>query len=90
MGQLGVARRSIGVGCDIFCKRFALKREQAPSLQVPISHRLFVATGLVIGAALRPSGDESPRHNGLGDALDHGKSTFLQAKKKTLNFKVFL
>jgi hypothetical protein len=84
------------VGCGFFVSALRSSGSKLPrhgffTLVPFVSCRgFFLATGLVLGAASQPSGDKSPRHeSGMGASI-MGQATFLQAKKKTLNFKVFL
>ena len=79
MDQLGVARRSIGGGCDIFVSALRSSGSKLPRHKFLTGHRFFLATGLVVGAASRPSGDKSLATNGSGG--------FPADEKKDLEFQ---
>ena len=82
MDQLGVARRSIDGSCDIFVSALRSSGSKLPR------HRFLLATDSSLSPIwwLGPLRDPA----GINPLATNGSVTFLQTKKKTLNFKVFL
>ena len=87
MGQLGVARRSIGGGCDIFVSALRSSGSKLPRHGFLLATDSSLPEVWSLGSLRGPAGINPLATKGSDWACP---ITFLQTKKKTLNFKVFL